>query len=56
MTKQTLIGQLAVVTRPAHGIGLAIAHKFAAEGAKLVVTDLHDDAIGCAADVVRAKN
>jgi len=51
-----LSGQVAVVTGAAHGIGLAIAHKFAAEGAKVVVTDLHEEAIGRAADEVRARH
>lgn len=56
MTNQMLSGQVAVVTGAAHGIGLAIAHKFAAEGAKVVVTDLHEEAIGRAADEVRARH
>lgn len=56
MSEQTLSGQVAVVTGAAHGIGLAIAHKFAAKGAKVVVTDLHEEPITRAADEVRAKN
>jgi 2,3-dihydroxy-2,3-dihydro-p-cumate dehydrogenase len=56
MPNQALSGQVAVITGAAHGIGLAIAHKFAAEGAKVVVTDLHEEAIGRAADEVRARH
>lgn len=56
MTNQMLSGQVAVVTGAAHGIGLAIAHKFAAEGAKVMVTDLHEEAIGRAADEVRSRH
>jgi 2,3-dihydroxy-2,3-dihydro-p-cumate dehydrogenase len=56
MPNQALSGQVAVITGAAHGIGLAIAHKFAAEGARVVVTDLHEAAIGRAADEVRARH
>lgn len=56
MSKPTLSGQVAVVTGAAHGIGLSIAHKFAAEGAKVVVTDLHEEPIARAADELRARN
>lgn len=56
MTNQALSGQVAVVTGAAHGIGLAIAHRLAAEGAKVVVTDLHEESINRAADEVRAQH
>jgi len=46
-----LDGKVAVVTGAATGIGEAIAHKFAAEGAKVVVAGLPDDPVD---DVVKA--
>ncbi|NMG55524.1 SDR family NAD(P)-dependent oxidoreductase [Aromatoleum aromaticum] len=48
-----LAGQVAVVTGSAHGIGLAIAHRFAAAGAKIVMTDLLDQDLQCAIAEVR---
>ena len=56
MSNEALSGQIAVVTGAAHGIGLAIAHKLAAAGAKVVLTDLHEAPITRAADEVRARN
>jgi len=56
MSNEALSGQVAVVTGAAHGIGLAIAHKLAAAGAKVVLTDLHEAPITRAADEVRARN
>jgi len=56
MSNQALSGQVAVVTGAAHGIGLSIAHKIAAAGAKVVLTDLHEAPITRAADEVRARN
>ncbi|ENO87804.1 SDR family oxidoreductase [Thauera linaloolentis] len=56
MNKQAFSGQVAVVTGSAHGIGLAIAHKFAAEGARVVMADLDEKPIERAASEVRAKN
>lgn len=48
-----LAGQVAVVTGSAHGIGLAIAHRFAAAGAKVVMTDLLADELQRAVAEVR---
>jgi NAD(P)-dependent dehydrogenase (short-subunit alcohol dehydrogenase family) len=44
-----LDGQVAIVTGAAHGIGYAIAHRFAAEGARVVIADLDSDAANAAA-------
>jgi NAD(P)-dependent dehydrogenase (short-subunit alcohol dehydrogenase family) len=56
-----LAGKVAVVTGSGHGIGEAIAKRFAAEGAKVLVTDIDEEAaarvaaeigtVGLAADV-----
>ncbi len=52
MTRR-LEGKIAIITGAGTGIGEAIAHKFAKEGAKVVVNGLPDDPIN---DVVRAIN
>ena len=39
-----LQGRVAVVTGGASGIGKATAHRLADEGAKVVVTDIQDEA------------
>ena len=51
--KGRLEGKVAIVTGAATGIGEATAHKFAAEGAKVLVVGLPDDPVD---DVVRAIN
>jgi len=51
-----LEGEIAVVTGAAHGIGLAISLRLAAEGAKVVMADLSGDAVAASAESVRAKH
>ncbi|MEU6280712.1 SDR family NAD(P)-dependent oxidoreductase [Streptomyces sp. NPDC047028] len=47
-------GQVAVVTGAASGIGLAMARRFAAEGLKVVLTDVEETALDKAAADLRA--
>ena len=59
--KWKLQDKVAIVTGAAQGIGLAVAERFAAEGARLVVADVNGDKIlelaksrswtGCVSDV-----
>ena len=49
-----LEGKTAVVTGGAHGIGYAIAHRFAAEGAAVVIADINAEGASAAAESIRA--
>ena len=42
MSPKTLLGQVALVTGAAQGIGAALAEAFAREGARVIVSDLLD--------------
>lgn len=48
-------GRVAVVTGGASGIGLALAHRFAAEGMRLVVADIEADALRRAERALRSE-
>jgi NAD(P)-dependent dehydrogenase (short-subunit alcohol dehydrogenase family) len=50
-----LIGKVAVITGGAGGIGLAIAQRFAAEGATIVILDLLEENGAREADALRAE-
>jgi len=47
-----LAGKVVVVTGSGNGIGEAFAHRFTAEGARVVVTDIEADAVARVADAV----
>ncbi|HEX3619721.1 MAG TPA: SDR family NAD(P)-dependent oxidoreductase [Candidatus Udaeobacter sp.] len=48
-------GKVAIITGAGTGIGEAIAHKFAKEGARVVASGLPDDPIEGVAEAIRAK-
>ncbi len=50
-----LKGKVAIITGAGTGIGEAIAHKFAKEGARVVVSGLPDDPVDDVAEAIRAK-
>lgn len=48
-----LNGRIALITGGAGGIGIAIARRFAAAGAKIALVDLREDAVEAAANALR---
>lgn len=52
---QELTGRVAVITGGASGIGLALAHAFAAEGMKVVIADVEPEALARAEAGLRAS-
>lgn len=51
-----LDNKIAIVTGAASGIGLAIAHRYAAAGAKVAIADLKLEAAQAAADAINAEH
>lgn len=51
-----LQGKVAVVTGAASGMGKAIAVLYAKEGAKVVVSDIHEEAAGVTVEEIKAAN
>lgn len=49
---RSIAGKVAIITGAASGMGRATAHLFAAEGAKVAVTDLKQDACGAVVDEI----
>jgi meso-butanediol dehydrogenase/(S,S)-butanediol dehydrogenase/diacetyl reductase len=54
MDMAKLQGRLALVTGGARGIGRAIAHALAAEGATLIIADVHEDEAAEVAEAIRS--
>lgn len=50
---QKLAGKVALITGGGSGIGAASARKFAAEGAKVVVADINEDAVNTVVDELK---
>jgi glucose 1-dehydrogenase len=50
-----LDGKVALVTGAARGLGLAIAARFAQEGAQVVLADIEEDAVKAAADTLKQQ-
>ncbi|MBS0368883.1 MAG: SDR family oxidoreductase [Proteobacteria bacterium] len=53
--KKSLDGQIAVVTGAAHGIGLAISRQLAAQGARVVMADVLEEAVSASAKTVQTE-
>ena len=53
---ETMKGRVAVVTGAASGIGKALSLAFAAEGAKVVLADVEDDALAAIRTEIEALN
>lgn len=51
-----LKGRVAIVTGSGQGMGLAIAHACAREGAKIVITDINDQTITAAVEEIRQED
>lgn len=55
-TARRFDGDIAVVTGAAHGIGLAISHRLASEGVKVVMADLSGDTLAASVEAVRVAH